>query len=254
MRNVWMKFGYLALVLTIHVFLATPLKADKILGVYFSASNWQPDFSGDINNLGPAIDLKNELNITDDSSVLLSFSLEHPLPFLPNVKVQRTQLNTLSNSVLNSDINFGGITFPIGSQLSSQMDLSHTEYILYYELLDNWASLDLGITLMNFDGNINLQTSDLISTVDLDDYIPAGYARISFELPMTGMFTGAEGSLLSIDDNAISDYKIFVGWENNSGFGAEVGYHSFSVDWEDFNNSNGDLTFDGYYASINFRF
>jgi len=134
------------------------------------------------------------------------------------------------------------------------MDLSHTEYILYYELHDNWASLVLGITLMNFDGNINLQTSDLISTVDLDDYIPAGYARISFELPMTGMFTGAEGSLLSIDDNAISDYKIFVGWENNSGFGAEVGYHSFSVDWEDFNNSNGDLTFDGYYASINFRF
>ena len=243
-----------ALVLALSVVVPASLKADTILGMYFSASSWHPDFSGEINNAGPMIDLNDELNIIDDSSTLMSFALEHPVPWIPNVKIQRTELDTTSSSILGSDISFGGVTFPSGSTLGSQIDLSHTDYILYYEILDNWVSIDLGITLMNFDGNIRLQSVDLSSEVNLDDYVPAGYAKAIFELPLTGAFAGVEGSLLSVGDNSVSDYKIFIGWESEFGLGAELGYHSFGVDWEDFDSSNGDLTFDGYYVSVNYHF
>ena len=243
-----------ALALALSVVVPVSLKADTILGVYLSASSWQPDFSGEIDSSGPLIDLNDQLNIVDDSSTLTSFALEHPIPWIPNVKIQRTELDTSSSSIIGSDISFGGVTFPSGSELNSQIDLSHTDYILYYEVLDNWVSIDLGITLMNFDGNISLQSVGLVSDVNLDDYVPAGYAKATFELPLTGAFAGAEGSLLSVGDNSISDYKVFVGWESEFGLGAEVGYHSFSVDWEDFDSSNGDLTFDGYYASIIYHF
>ncbi len=243
-----------ALVIAMSVVAPVSLKADTILGVYLSASNWQPDFSGDIDNSGPIIDLNDQLNIIDDSSTLMSFALEHPVPWIPNVKIQRTDLDTTSVSSLDSDVVFGGVTFPSGSELNSQIDLSHTDYILYYEILDNWVSLDFGITVMSFDGNISLQSGGLVSEVDLDDYIPAGYAKASFELPLTGVFVGAEGSLLSVGDNSISDYKVFLGWESEFGLGAEAGYHSFAVEWEDFDSSNGDLTFDGYYVSVNYHF
>ena len=243
-----------ALVLAMSVVAPVSLKADTILGIYISASSWQPDFSGEIDNSGPVINLNDQLNITDDSSTLTSFALEHPVPWIPNVKVQRTELDTTSLSIIGSDINFGGVIFPSGSELNSQIDLSHTDYILYYEILDNWVSIDFGISLMNFDGNISLQSDGLASEVNLDDYVPAGYARASFELPLTGVFAGVEGSLLSVGDNSISDYKVFLGWESEFGLGAEVGYHSFSVDWEDFDSSNGDLTFDGYYVSVNYHF
>lgn len=243
-----------ALALALSVIAPVSLKADTILGIYLSVGNWQPDFSGEIDNSGPVIDLNDQLNIADDSSTLTSFALEHPVPWIPNIKVQRTELDTTSSSILGSAVSFGGVTFPSGTELDSQIDLSHTDYILYYEILDNWVSIDFGLTLMNFDGNISLQSSGLVSNVNLDDYVPAGYFKASFELPLTGAFVGAEGSLLSVGDNSISDYKAFVGWESEFGLGAEFGYHRFSVDWEDFDNSNGDLTFDGYYVSVNYHF
>ncbi len=247
-------FSLKALVLAMAVVAPVSLKADTILGIYLSVSNWQPDFSGEIDNSGPIIDLNDQLNIIDDSSTILSFALEHPIPLVPNVKIQTTALDTRSVSTLDSDISFGGITFPSGSELNSQIDLSHTDYILYYEILDNWVSIDFGITVMNFDGNISLQSDGLVSVVNIDDYVPSGYAKASFELPLTGAFVGAEGSLLSVGDNSISDYKVFLGWESEFGLGAEVGYHSFAVEWEDFDSSDGDLAFDGYYASVNYHF
>ena len=230
------------------------LQADTILGLYVSVNNWSPDFSGNINSGGPDISVQDQLSILDDSSTGFSAALEHPIPFVPNIKIQRTGLATNSVVTLDSDIIFDGTTFPSGSELSSQFDLGHTDYILYYELSDNVVSFDLGITFMNFDGNISLQSSLESSTVDLDDYIPAGYAKVGFDLPLTGLYAGAEGSLLSDGDNSISDYKIYLGWESDLMLGVEAGYHDFAIEWADFDGSNGDLSFDGYYVAITLHF
>jgi outer membrane protein len=231
---------------TLLVVVPTTSNADTILGVYVSASSWSPDISGDISDVGSDINIEDQLGITDDTSSLFSFALEHPIPVLPNIKIQKTSLDTTSSSILNTDITFGTETFVSGTSINSLIDLSHTDYILYYELLDNWVSLDLGITVMNFGGDINIQSSAQSSAVDLDDYIPAGYAKVSFELPLTGMYAGAEGSMLSIGDNSISDYEVFLGWESDFGLGVEAGYHSFGVDWDDIYDSSGDINFDGY--------
>ena len=107
------------------------VKADTILGVYVSVDNWKPDFSGNINSSGPDINIEDQLSILDDKSTGFSFALEHPIPGIPNIKLQRTGLSTDSIVTLDSDIAFDGITFPSGSELSSQFDLGHTDYILY---------------------------------------------------------------------------------------------------------------------------
>ncbi len=241
-----------ALILTF----VSPVKvqADTLLGLYFSASHWQPDFSGDMNYDGSDINIEDQLNIEDDSSTVFSIALEHPIPLLPNIKLQRTTLDTSSIATLGSDLTFGGITFPDGTQLQSLLDFSHTDYILYYELLDNWVSLDLGINVINFDGNIILESEGLNSDLELDEFVPTLYGKASFELPLTGAYLGAEGSIIGSGDAAISDYKVFVGWESDFGLGAELGLHRFGADWEDIEDSHGDLVFDGYYASVIFHF
>ena len=107
---------------------------------------------------------------------------------------------------------------------------------------------------MNFDGNISLSSMNLSSAVDLDEFVPAFYGKADFELPFTGFYTGVEGSVLSLGDGTISDYKIYLGWESDFVLGAEVGYHNFEVDWEDFDNSNGNISFEGYYATVTLHF
>lgn len=229
------------------------LQADT-LGIYFSASSWSPDISGYVSDNGPTINIEDELGFDDDQSNIFSVAIEHPIFFLPNFKYQRTALDVSSSTTLSSDINFGGITYPADTPLESQIDLSHSDYIMYYEVLDNWVSLDLGITVMNFDGNINISSTSLQSDVDFDEFVPALYGKADFDLPFTGFYTGAEASVLSIGDGSISDYKIYLGWESDLVIGAEIGYHNFEADWEDFENSDGNISFEGYYATVTLHF
>jgi len=229
------------------------LQADT-LGIYVSASSWSPDISGYVSDDGPTINIEDELGFDDDKSNIFSVAFEHPIFMLPNFKYQRTALDVNSSTNLSSGINFGGVSFPANTPLDSIVDLSHTDYIMYYEVLDNWVSLDLGITVMNFDGNISISSTGLASNVDLDEYVPALYGKAEFNLPFTGFYTGVEGSILSIGDGSIADYKVYLGWESDIVIGAEIGYHSFEADWEGFDNSDGKISFDGYYASVTFHF
>lgn len=229
------------------------LQADT-LGIYFSASSWSPNLSGYVSDNGPTINIEDELGFDDENSTIFSVAIEHPILFLPNFKYQRTDLDVNSSTTLSSEINFGGITYPSNTPLESQIDLSHSDYIMYYEVLDNWVSLDLGVTVMNFDGNINISSTGLESDVEFDEFVPALYGKADFELPFTGFYTGAEASVLSIGDGSISDYKIYLGWESDLVIGAEIGYHNFEADWEGFENSDGNISFEGYYATVTLHF
>jgi len=243
------------LLATIILFLSSVnTKAETLTGISVSAGSWQTETAGDVSHVGPNINLQDDLDIDDQKNAVFSFSFEHLFYAIPNIKIQRANLDTQSSKILTSDINFGGMTYLTNSSVNSQVDLSHTDYIVYYELLDNWLSLDLGMTVMNFDGKIQLQSANQVSDVALDEYIPAVYGKVNLALPTTGMSIGAESSSLAYGDNSITDYKIYLGWETNSTFGAEVGYHSFNADWEDLDSSDGDVSFDGYYATVTFHF
>ena len=229
------------------------VKADTIAGVYLSAEIWQPDISGEISNIGPEIDLEGDLNITETNSNQFSLSLEHLIVALPNIKVQKTKLNTYASSTLQRDISFGEVTFLAHDRVASQINLSHRDYIMYYEILDNWISVDLGLSVMKFKGNINLMSNDLSTKVKLSEYVPAIYGKASFQVPKKGLTFGIEGSALSLGDDSIADYKLFLGWEGKGPFGTEIGFRHFTSDWNDFDQSNGDVSFNGLYASVTFH-
>jgi len=241
------------LILSLVTITSTTLKADT-LGVYLSAGSWQPSISGVFSDNGPNLDLESDLNFNDDSTNTFSIVFEHPIFMLPNLKIQQTALDSSSNVILSSDLSFSDVTFDANSALNSQLDLSHTDYILYYEILDNIISVDLGVSLLNFDGGINLNNQLQSADINIDEIIPALYGKAVFELPLTGSYVGAQASVLSISDSSISDLYLYIGWESDNFIGAEIGYHKFEVDWDDFNNSDGNVSFDGYYAAVTFHF
>ncbi|RKZ99320.1 MAG: hypothetical protein DRQ47_11255 [Gammaproteobacteria bacterium] len=223
------------------------------LGITVSAGSWMPDVTGEFTDSATIIDVQQDLGITDTDSGVYSFSFEHFIFLLPNIKVQSTGLDIQSTSIMTTDIIFEDIVYPIGTEVSSQVDLSHVDYILYYEVLDNWVSLDLGLSVLNFNGVISMQSEGQISEIELDEYLPAIYGNASVELPV-GFSLGARGNLFSTGDGNIFDYEVYLGWESDFALGAEVGYHQFTLDWEDISDSYGDLSYDGYYASITLHF
>ncbi|MFI7968725.1 hypothetical protein ACFMKD_32770, partial [Acinetobacter baumannii] len=59
----------------------------------------------------------------------ISLAVEHPIPFIPNAKIRYVNLDTETKSETLGQANY-------------KVDLDHSDFILYYELLDNIVSVD----------------------------------------------------------------------------------------------------------------
>ena len=232
---------------------APAINADT-LGLYLSASAWSPDITGTIDNTGPAIDVVDTLGYNDDDFQRLSVRLEHPLPVLPNFGLERFDLDSSSVATLTETIIYDGTVYNIDDTVNSQIDLSHQSVLLYYEVLDNWVNLDIGLDVMLFDGVFELDSTTSTSTTDLDETIPALYAMFEFDFPLTGLTAGAAVSYIGYDDNDLTKTRLFVAYESDIGLGVEMGLQTFDLEWEDIELSNGNLSYDGIYSSITFHF
>ncbi|MGX5173366.1 TIGR04219 family outer membrane beta-barrel protein [Aliikangiella sp. IMCC44653] len=249
-------------VLAIASIASIPVAQADIAGFEVGAYQWSTDYDGTIssdsgNVLGDEINLRDDLGYTDDKNNIIWASLEHPLPFIPNFKLVSSDINASATNTLVREIQFAGETYSANADVATTVDLSNIEYTFYYEILDNWVNLDLGLTLRQYDGEVSLRTLDLPNNLDerenIDFTIPLVYAKARFDLPFTGFFIDAELNAISYDDDSVSDMLIALGYESDIGFGAKLGYRTFDLDVVD-DQFTADVTFDGAYVSAFYHF
>lgn len=230
----------------------TSVQADTILGIYAGIGSWNASPEGVISSQGNDINIVSDLGFDSEQQNFLYAALEHPIPFLPNLKLSRTDLDTEASSELQTDITFEGQTFSASERVNTTLDLTHTDFIAYYEILDNWISLDLGLTARNFTGEASLRSDTLNERVDIEAWVPLAYGKAQFDLPFTGFYVGGEIHAIAFDDNSISDYSLRVGYESVFRFGAELGYRKMSLELDEVDDDNfkGDLDIDGVYLSV----
>lgn len=252
----------LALVTIVSLAFSTIAQADTILGIEVGTYQWSPDYTGNISvdgssQDGDSLSLVNDLGFSDGNHNVTWASLEHPVPFLPNVKIVTTDLDISASSILNKNITFGGQIYSINENVTTQVDLSNTEYTLYYELLDNWINLDAGVTFRQYDGITSLKTdptgSNISESEALDFIFPLLYLKGRFDLPLTGFFVDGEVNILSYDGDSISDTAISVGYESDIGLGGKAGYRTFSMDINE-SDFTSDIEFKGAYVSVFYHF
>jgi len=239
-----------------------PIAYADTAGFEVGAYQWQPEYSGLIavdtaSQQGTQLDLEQDLGFTDESHNIVWASLEHPVPFLPNFKLVSSDLDVQASSILTRDITFGGETYTADESVDTQVDMSNTEYTLYYELLDNWINLDAGLTFRQYDGVVTLNTDPAGSNISesevLDFTLPLVYLKGRVDLPLTGFFVDGEINIISYDGDSISDTAFSLGYESDIGLGAKAGYRTFSMEVEEANFMS-DVEFTGAYVSVFFHF
>jgi outer membrane protein len=234
---------------------AMPSSADTIIGLYGGAGQWQSDYSGEAGSVAVSLE---DLNIRDESNNVFYIALEHPIPLLPNIKVQQVSLDTAATSTLSEGFVFDELAFPAGTEVVTKLDLSHSDATLYYEILDNWVNLDLGLTLRAFDGEASVSSIDagLTETVELDAIIPMAYGKAQFDLPLTGWSVSASANLVSYDGNELSDYSAALAYDSDVlivfDVGVEIGYRAMTLKLEE--DLDTDIELEGPYASVTFHF
>jgi len=247
MKTTWNVIALQALL----IFCVSGARAEFV-GLNIGANHWTPDLTGSFGSVGdPQIDLMTDLGLDEPAPTNLVLILEHPIPLLPNVKYRSFDLDSSGSN--DTSLTFNGTSF--SGTINSTFDLSHDDIVLYYEVLDNWVSLDLGLDFKVFDGEVEL--SDLNSTelVLIDETVPLFYISARFDLPFSGFYIGADinNNFNSGDGNA-EDSSIMLGYESGNGLGIEGGIKKFSLELNDINNINADLEYDGIYLNGYFRF
>lgn len=249
-----MKYSMKKIALTALLFLHTTSASADFIGFKIGVSQWTPDLSGDFNSGNDAIDLNNDLDlgVNDPAQTSLVLILEHPIPIIPNIKYQSFDLETTGTTTLDRDIQFNGQTFSKDSQVTSTFDLSHNDIVLYYEILDNWLSLDLGIDLKRFDGQVDINDNNITdNNIIVDETVPLLYISARFELPLTGFYAGVDNSS---GGNSANDSSLLVGYETSVGLGIEGGIKTFSVTLDNVNNIDANVEYKGVYLNGFFHF
>lgn len=232
--------------------------ADTVLGLYVGAGVWQSDFSGDVGSI--PIDL-NDLGVQEQDGNVLFVALEHPIPIIPNIRLQTLDLNYEQTAVVSQSFEFDDQIFTANDTIHSDFDLSHTDFTLYYEVLDNWVSLDLGLTGRVFDGYVfaeSLTTPSDSERIELDETIPLLYLNAQFELPLTGLYIAAGGNFVSYDGHSLRDYSLGLGYQTDGlvlDFGIEAGIRKFTVELDNLDDElNANIELDGMYFTAFLHF
>ena len=220
-----------------------------ILGFQAGTGIWAHDPSGSISTsadgVGISADYKNQLGFSEEEEGYTFFSLEHPIPVIPNFKFVNTKLTHSGTG--NASFTFDSVSYSAG--VSTKLDLTQTDYILYYEILDNVVSLDLGIAAKQIDGQIAVSNT---TPTNFSGTIPMLYASAEIMLP-AGFSVVGEISTISGGGNEITDTAVKLTYTTDFNLGIEVGTRSqdYIIDVDSVQT---DLKFSGLFAGLYFKF
>lgn len=216
---------------------AQPVKADILFGVYGEAQYWFTETSGGYGDS----DAFSTYNFDDENQLRLSVALHHPIPLIPNV---RLETQDMSATMIASD------------GQGRDLDLSHDSAIFYYRFLDNTvARLHVGIGAKRFNGYVADASGN---GWDLNETIPTAYAMVGTGLPFTGLSVYARGHLLAIDSSSLQDieaalqYRMFDTPLLDGSI--QVGYRYFNVELDDVAGLYTDVEFKGPFVGFQLHF
>jgi outer membrane protein len=218
---------------------ATPAWCD-ILGFQAAAGQWYINLKGDVGQNGSTTTLD-------------------PLPIIPNIRLMHSTISSTETSTTTQRFTIGGILIDAQVRVLTDMDLSHTDATFYYEILDNWVTLDVGITARQMQGYMEIQ-SEVTDTAraELEGVLPMGYVNLQLDFPGSGWSVGSTVNAISYRGDKVTDVSGRIGYAFEvtplMDIGVNIGYRTMSILAEEFDDLYADATISGSYAELIIRF
>lgn len=223
--------------------------AATILGFQVGGGIWEHDPSGsistDLDSAGVNADLKNDLKLQEKGEGYTYFAFEHPVPVIPNFKYVNTNLTTSGSGAAGFTFN----SVPYTTAVDTNLDLTQTDYILYYEILDNVVSLDVGLNAKKIDGEVAIGAT---TPTTFSGTIPMLYVGAEIMLP-AGFSVVGEISTISGGGNEITDTALKLTYTTDFNLGLEAGIRTQDI-VIDVDTIKADMEFSGMFAGVYFKF
>ena len=215
------KSALLAFVLaTVNVSAAT------ILGFGVEADYFAPAATGDFQYKTS----RTTFNGNTESGYQIGAYLEHPIPMLPNLRLDYT-----------SDVTFSGQSNDVSMK---QMDVTP-----YYEILDNIVDIDIGMTVKTLNGKTKGAVEESFNAV-----IPMGYLAASVMAPGTGFSVAGSVKYINISGDSMTDARIKAVMKIVAGVQAQVGYRYESLKLDNRFDLTTNATVKGPFVGLGYSF
>jgi len=219
------------------IVLVNPAFAD-MLGVRLAGGSFKYSVSGTVRDsaiVNDTVDVKNDLGWKDDKASMGYLYIEHPIPIIPDIRLGYTSLNMGGTNTITSSFTYNGVTYNASDTVTSNVDLSHTEIALYYQIIDTGIDLDLGLNFKFFNGKVNFKdTLNNKASSTINATVPMLYGALT--IPLGGGFKLAgDISTISYNNDAFTDYLVRLRYDSDYLLGVELGYRSIHLKYQDAN-------------------
>ena len=204
-------------------------------------------------SLGTEADLEDSFGFSDEQDIFFKAYFEHPFPGLPNLKLGYTTLSHTGNNDVTL-FTWGDIV-DITGKIENKLELDFLDATFYYELLDNWTEVDVGITFRYMNGDMSVTASKLSDTLNFSTVTPLIYGKFRFNIPSTDVSVQFEANGISYSGFSSYDYELSARYTFPMGLGLEAGYKTFHLDSDDLvKNLDTNIDFSGLYAAAVWNF
>lgn len=246
--------------------LASTLSAD-FTRVEMGAGSWAQTPTGTAarKDSDGALNLNGTYTSAEESSseVYAWLMIKHPVPILPNVRLEYVTLTDSGTTTGKID----NVQLPTGGAPTT-FDVTQFDIVPYYNILDNtfWTTIDLGldIKVIQTDSAVGAVSSGVIGVPDFTGYtssdttvVPLLYVRARVEIPATNI--GFESDVKAITDGTNTVYDVRAKVDYTLDFipvvkpALEVGYRVQQITVDD-GDTQIDLNYSGVYAGLMLRF
>lgn len=226
--------------------------------VEMGAGAWMQDAKGSISYTEGGANGSYTSSEDDTTSPYVWLLIKHPLPVIPNLRVEYTQVE-------DSGLASGRFEdFDIGAaQTRFTYDMKQYDIIPYYNILDNtgWLTLDLGLDIKVVDLSYNAAALGTFTgySDNMTVAAPLLYIRTRFEIPSSNLAFEADAKYVTYDGSTIYDVRAKVDYKFDVTPllkpAIEVGYRAQKFDIDNSNvDAKLDIDFSGFYAGLMVRF
>ena len=249
-----MKILRIALLAT--ALLAPGMASADFIGFAAGAGVWKETPSGTFRKTSDNIDirLENDLFWKEENQSYFYATLEHPVPLLPNLRLMKTNIDHNGSGTLTRSITVNGTTYTASERVTDNASFDQTDITLYWELLDNVVSLDLGLNAKLLDLSYTVTGSSTGTTSDsISATIPMLYGLVGAS-PLPGMLVSVEGTYVTYSGTTVSDFTAKIAYTTAFHLGFEAGYRSQKYQLDDVASVVGDIRFKGPFAGVYLKF
>lgn len=219
---------------------------------------WGQESSGKLSYTDSGANGRYDSSKPTDSSLYFWALIKHPLPVLPNLRLEYT-------SVEDSGMGSGKFKdFDIGATSTKMVyDMKQYDIIPYYNIIDNtaWITLDLGLDIKIVEASVDASAKAplFVGYKKSETFaIPLIYVRARVEIPSTNIGLESDVKYVSYGSNRVYDVRAKVDYTFDISPvvqpAIEVGYRIQNVFVEDGSDLNIDLQFSGFYGGLMLRF